>query len=348
MSLKNGVLAAVLFLILGILFFYLGGAFTSKVALQSSPIEQVDTSNLQTRQLKMQAWPTTREFTGVIIAEQQATISARLTAKVAEVLVDVGAQVKQGDVLMRLESDDLSARVRQNEQGISSAQAQLNVSRKEFERINDLVGKKLLPQAEFDRAESQLKSAEANFKQAQAYLSEAETTFGYSVITAPFDGVITAKSVNVGDTAAPGANLLSLYNPNSLQVETQIPESLIPHLAIGNEIDVSLPTINQHVTAVINEITPSADTSSRSFAVRLDFTVDDDIAIYPGLYAIPTVVTGEESYIRLHKHEYYQVGQLDYVKVFVDGKVLTRLVQLGDNARVTSGLTEDEWLIQNP
>jgi RND family efflux transporter MFP subunit len=289
-----------------------------------------------------------REFTGVVIAKQQATISARLTAKVAEVLVDVGSLVKQGDVLMRLESDDLSARVRQNEQAISSAQAQLNVSRKEFDRISDLVGKKLLPQAEFDRAESQLKSAEADFKQAQAYLSEAETTFGYSVISAPFDGVITAKSVNIGDTAAPGANLLSLYNPKTLQVEAQIPESLIPQLSIGEEIAMYLPTIEQKVAGKISEITPSADTSSRSFAVRLDFTVGNDVAIYPGLYAIPTIVTGEEQYVKLMDNEYYQVGQLDYVKVISNDQVLTRLVQLGEYGRVNSGVVAGDVIVQNP
>lgn len=348
MSLKNGVIAAILFSVLGILFFYLGGVFTEKVALEPRNSGPSDISMLKTRVLEPQVWPETREFTGVIIAEQQATISARLTAKVAEVLVDVGAQVKRGDVLMRLESEDLSARVKQNEQSISAAQAQLNVSRKEFQRISDLVGKKLLPQAEFDRAESQLKGAEANFKQAQAYLSEAETTFGYSVITAPFDGVVTAKSVNIGDTAAPGANLLSLYNPRSLQIETHIPESLIPRLHIGAEIDVYLPALKRQVVGTVNEITPSADTSSRSFAVRLDFDVDDEVTLYPGLYAIPTVVTGEDSYIRLQPDEYYQVGQLDYVKVLASGVITTRLVQLGEKARVNSGVIAGDIIIQNP
>ncbi|EVT76166.1 acrA/AcrE family domain protein, partial [Vibrio parahaemolyticus V-223/04] len=68
--------------------------------------------------------------------------------------------MKQGDVLARLESDDLDARVRQSEQALSSAQAQLNAARKEFSRVRALLNKKLIPQSQFDQAESALQTAQ--------------------------------------------------------------------------------------------------------------------------------------------------------------------------------------------
>lgn len=191
-----------------------GWIFTEKLPTEHDvKTNQIDVNNAETHQLMLTSEPVVREFPGVVVAEQHADIAARLTASVMEVLVKVGDKVKQGDVLARLESDDLDARVRQSEQALSSAQAQLNAARKEFSRVRALLNKKLIPQSQFDQAESALQTAQANFNKAQAAVSEAETTFGYSIITAPFDGLITQKPINKGDTATPGALLLSMYNP---------------------------------------------------------------------------------------------------------------------------------------
>ncbi|MEI8597860.1 efflux RND transporter periplasmic adaptor subunit [Vibrio sp. M60_M31a] len=169
-------------------------------------------------------------FPGIVVADQQADIAARLTAEVVEVLVKVGDRVKQGDVLARLESDDLDARVRQSEQALSSAQAQLNAARKEFSRVRTLLNRKLIPQSLSTTRQSTLQTAQANFNRSQAAVSEAETTFfGYSIITAPFDGLITQKPINKRwDTATPGSLLLSMYNPDSLEIEVNFAESVMP------------------------------------------------------------------------------------------------------------------------
>ncbi|MGD8122905.1 efflux RND transporter periplasmic adaptor subunit [Vibrio sp. TRT 2004] len=338
-------LGTVLFAGLALVFLYMAGVFTPKVSTQ-----------MQTRDAVSQTQPVVtlvateervmRQFPGTVVADQKATIAARLTATVVEVLVEVGQPVRKGDVLLRLESDDLNARVRQTEQSLSSAQAQLNAARKEYARIKELLNKKLVPQAQFDQAESTLKTAIANLEQARAAVSEAETTFGFSVITAPFDGVITHKPINSGDTATPGMALLSMYNPDSLIVEADVAESVMPALSIGATLAVEIPTYQLVLDANINEIAPAADSGSRSYLIRLGF--DTEHTLYPGNFARVSVDLGSEKVLKVPVAAIYQVGQLDYVKVVEEGMVHTRLVQLGDDFRVRKGLVEGDVVLLNP
>jgi RND family efflux transporter MFP subunit len=338
-------LGIALFAILGVLFLAMAGFFTEKLT-EERVVHITDYPDLKTAQIEAEEASVDREFTGTVVADQKAILSARLTAKVAEVLVDVGQVVKQGDILMRLESADLDARVVQTEQGLSSAQARLNVARKEYKRIQALVKKKVLSQSEFDRVESELKTAQASFKQAQAAVSEAETTFGFSMITAPFDGLITQRSVNKGDTASPGMQLLSLYNPDTLQLQANVSEAQIQSVKLGELLSYQLPTYQRQGQGEVVEITPAADNTSRSFIVKI--SLENQSFIYPGSYG-KLIVKGEPvKIVTVPAEALYQVGQLDYVKVIQADKMTTRLVQLGANNRVRKGLAEGDTVVLQP
>jgi len=345
MKLNNKILGACLFGVLATLFYYMAGGFSDKIPMERTS-EKVDLARYSTLTLQPTTQTIEREFPGVIVAKQKANISARLTAKVVETLVDIGDTVTQGDVLLRLDSGDLDAKVIQTEQALSSAQAQLNNARKAFSRTQDLVKKKLVSQSQFDQAESNLKTAKANFNQAQAAVTEAETTYGFSIITAPFDGVVTAKPVNVGDTATPGSLLLSIYNPQTLEVEANISESVIPNVTLGMSTHVSFPTYNVVADAVVSEFTPAADSGSRSYLVKFDFT--SSASLFPGTYAKVVVEIGEEEILKVPQEALYQVGQLDYIKVINDDRLETRLVQIGENGRVRKGLAAGDNIVLNP
>jgi RND family efflux transporter MFP subunit len=348
MKLDNKLLGFILLVLLALLFLYMAGFFSEKLPTEhSAKTNQIDVNSVETHKMILTSEPVVREFPGVVIADQQADIAARLTASVVEVLVKVGDQVKQGDVLARLESDDLDARVRQSEQALSSAQAQLNTARKEFARVKALLNRKLIPQSQYDQAESTLQTAQANFNRSQAAVSEAETTFGYSIITAPFDGLITQKPINKGDTATPGALLLSIYNPDSLEIEVNFSESVMPYVSYDKQVDVAFPSYDVTTSAIIKEVTPSADANSRSYTVKLQFKSPS--AVYPGTFAKVSLTLTDDVVLRIPKEAVYQVGQLDYVKVLQEGgEVETRLIQLGNMERVRTGLKQGDVVILNP
>lgn len=345
MKSSKTLLGMALFAILGLLFLYMAGFFTTKLSQEQLATEseypQFKTVIIETREVNNE-----RQFTGSVSAAQKAILSARITAVIAEVLVDVGSQVQQGDVLMRLESTVLDARVRQTEQALSSAQAQLNVARKEYKRLQQLLNKKLISQSQFDQSESQFKTANANFQQAKARVTEAQTTSGFSIITAPFNGVIDSRAVNRGDTASPSLALLSLYNPNTLQLQADISESLINKTWLNKELRYEIPTFAIKAKGKVIEVSPATDTSSRSFVVKIALNQTEQL--FPGNYGKVWVKTGNSEILTVPAQAVYQVGQLDYVKVIEKGEIKTKLVQLGKNNRVRKGLKSGDEVILNP
>ncbi|ODQ01574.1 efflux RND transporter periplasmic adaptor subunit [Salinivibrio sp. SS2] len=347
MKAKKGLLALVLGTGLLVLFLAMAGAFTEKVASESPPNRVA--SDVTTLTLEAVEQPQTRTFSGKLVARQNATLAARMTATVAEVLVDVGDRVEQGDVLLRLDNADLSAKVRQVQQALASAQSQLNTARSDYRRMETLLAKKLVPQSQFDEAENRLKTAQSDYRRALAAVDEAETQFGFSLVRAPFSGVITEKIINQGDTATPGAAMLSLYNPASIEAMVNMAESVLPFVAIGQSLTVELPTYNKTLTGMVRTMTPAADTSSRSYrvVVTLPYSDPNDSSL-PGMFAKVTVSQKSEPVLYLPSNAYYQIGQLNYVKVLDAGEVRTRLVSLTQLGRVRKGLKPGEVVILNP
>ena len=344
-AIPKPVLGVILFSALIVVFLLMAGVFISKLSEEKITAD-TGLKNIKTQILVTQKVQKQREFTATVVADQKAILAVRLTAKIAEVLVDVGAQVKQGDILIRLESTDLDARVNQTEQALSSAQSQLNIARKQYDRAQALLVKKLISQSDFDQAESQLKTANANFKQAKATVKEAETTYGFSIITAPFDGIVNSRSINVGDTATPGMNLLGLYNPKTLQLEVNISESLLSKANLGSILSYQIPSFNIKSQGNVVEVSPATDSTSRSFLLKI--ALQHTEKLYPGSYARVWVDSDSTEQLIVPSEAVYQVGQLDYVKVVESNQIKTKLIQLADNFEVRKGLKSGDMVLLNP
>ncbi|WP_273857176.1 efflux RND transporter periplasmic adaptor subunit [Photobacterium sp. GSS17] len=355
MNRKKGLLTVAAFTALGVLFFAISGGFVTKLGTENQPLPGEPLAGRETVKVSMTQIPVQQSYIGTIVADQQATLSARLTAQVADVLVDVGDKVKAGDILLRLDNLDLDARVRQTEQALASAQAQLNVARKEFNRMQSLMARKLVAQSQLDNALSTLQTAQAELKRQQASLEEAQTTYGYSIIAAPFDGVITQKNVHKGDIASPGVAMLSLYNPQTLMLESSIPASERHLLQLGQRWPMVLPALKQELEGEIKEITPASDTGSRSVIVKLALplsALQPERQLYPGMFGRVTIRTGEQAVLLIPQSSLYRIGQLQYVKIVEEERVVPRLIETrpykADSVVVRKGLTVDTVLLTHP
>lgn len=327
-----GILGAALGLVL--VFVWLAGGFVGKVSTEATHTAGTPQAGGQT--IDWTVVPERRMFSGSLQARQQANLSARITARVAEVLVDAGDRVEAGDVLLRLESDDLSARVRQQEQALASAQARVNEARLNFQRSEQLVSQGLLPEARLDEVRAQRDSAEAEFNRAREALSEARTSEGFSMIVAPFSGVVSRRSVFTGDTATPGMQLISLYDPQTLRLEAAVSESALGVLSIGDTLKVNLDVLETVITGQVVEIEPAADTASRSFIVRL--VLDTDAQLYPGMFGKVTVTVGERQALLVPSDWVTHRGQLDFIQVNTPAGPERRIVRLGDTHSIDDRL----------
>lgn len=332
------------------IFAYMAGVFTPDLPQKKAVAAPIPSEGYV--EVSLITMPQKRVFSGTVQAHQSAALSARINARVADVLVDAGDSVKAGDILIRLENEDLSARVIQQQQALASAQARVNDARLNDERVSKLVARGLLPVAERDATKMRLETANADLAGRRASLSEAEVTRGYSVITAPFDGVIRSRDVDQGDIATVGGNLVSIYNPNMLRLEAAVSESVLSYVQASETVDVVLDASGGSRKAQALEIEPAADAASRSFTVKFGF--EDKTDLYPGMFGRVAIPLTPMQVLAVPESAVVSLGQLRYVNIKQDeSKPLERrIVRLGEHfvlndthwVVISSGLNEGEWI----
>ena len=284
-------------------------------------------------------------------AREATIISSRLLARITTIDVRAGDYVEAGQLLLTLESTDLQARVLQAKEQVRAVEARLTEARQNLVRAQELQQKGLIAVADRDAAQANASSLEADFAASRQALQEAETAMSYAEIRSPIAGRVVDRFAEPGDTASPGATLLSLYNPFSLWVEANVREQLALSLDTGQELQVEISSLEKVLTARIEEIVPAADPGSRSFLVKA--ILPSEQGLLPGMYARMKVPAGERSRLVIPTNRVAQVGQLDVVWVVETSGAVRRFVRLGrpigeDLIEVVAGLEEGEKILMVP
>lgn len=290
------------------------------------------------------AVPQIETAVGTIEAVRSSEVASKILAKVEAVNVRAGQPVAAGEVLLRLDDADLLARERQAEAQLRGAETRHAQAEVEFERVRTLYEQAVAAKIEFDRAKTALESAAAELEHARQALREAETVLEYAVIDSPFDAVVIDKRVDVGDTVAPGQVLLTLYDPEHMQLVARVRETLTKHLAVEQPIDVRVEALGMTCTGRVSEIVPEAESASRSFSVKVTGPCPD--GVYSGMFGRLLIPLGTEEWLVIPAAAVRRVGQLTLVDVERDAKLERRAVQLGrtrdDVVEVLSGLEAGE------
>jgi RND family efflux transporter MFP subunit len=192
---------------------------------------------------------------GVLFSDHDAEVGARSTGVVAAVAVDLSDVVRKGQLLARLDDARQLARV-------ESATAARDLSRIEFDRIDGLLERGFVTQAQHDQARYNLRVAEA-------LLREAEVELEHTRIVAPFDGVITRRMVGAGRNAEEGAPLFRVTALSPLRVLARVPERDAARIARGSGAIITAETGAQ-AAAVVARISPAVDPGSGTVEVLLD------------------------------------------------------------------------------
>jgi RND family efflux transporter MFP subunit len=273
------------------------------------------------------------EVVGTVQAVRQAEIAAKITGNINTIMVDLGSRVEQGELLIELSAEEISAQVEQ-------AKAQLEQARRNLAREEKLLKKNAAtPQT--------VKTLRDSARIAEAAYSEATTMQGYSRLTAPFSGVITKKIGNAGDLATPGKPLLYMEAEDSLQVLTDIPEALILQIQKGDSLVVSIPSVDLTIRGIVAEVSPIADPSSRSAPIKLQLAPDSRLR--SGQFARVTLTTQKTETLTVPIQAVVPFGQMERVFVVDGNRARLRLVRTGaqskDRFEILSGLTMDETVI---
>lgn len=277
-----------------------------------------------------QGTPMQTEVVGTLQAVQQAVIAAKVTGAIEQMPIVLGSEVKAGDLLVQLRAEEISAKVLQ-------AQAQLEQARRNLERERKLLQKNAA-------TAEMVKSLEEMHRIAEAAHREAKTVLDYTTITAPFDGVVTAKKGSVGDMATPGTPLLYLEDSRQLQVVTSVPETLVLQLHPGETLAVHIPAAGLELTGTVAEVAPAADPLSRTAMVKLD--IEEKPQMRTGQFARVILPGAPRDTLFVPAAAVKTFGQMERIFVISDGRARLRLVRTGmvelDQVEILAGLDSGE------
>jgi RND family efflux transporter MFP subunit len=287
------------------------------------------------------------EWPGTVKSRTQAQLASKLLARIKELPVEVGTAVKGGDVIAVLDDRDALSRVEQAKAGREGAQAQAAQAEAEFARVKGLFEKEAATQKELEAAESRAKSARAHVDQSRQALIEAEVLLSEATLRAPFDGVVTDKCAQSGDTAVPGKPLVAVQDPCHLRLEAGVPESYARKASLGMNVQVRIDSLGREMTARIEEIAPVADPESRTFLVKAALLEENGLR--PGMFGRLILPCGKKAVLLVPTSRVTRVGQLEIVRVLEEAETRVRHVRTGktygDSVEVLSGLREGERIL---
>ncbi len=332
---------------------YLAGFFETKIAVDFSGVIPSDPEG-RSDIVEMTPEMLIEEAAGTIRSKVETVISPLITASIESISVRSGDEVRQGDVLVRLDARELKARVDQARQSVVAAEAVLTRAEKEFNRVQRIskADPGAVSKAEQDRTQAALSTAQADLLRVRRQEDEVRTALSYGTLTAPISGRVVERYADPGDTARQGEPLLRIYDPVNLRLEANVRESVASTLSKGQRLAARIDALGKELEAVVDEIVPSADPGSRSFLVKSILT--STTGLYPGMFGRLLIPLGRTEKIYIPLEAVTHVGQLDFVIVRTNQGPVRRYVRLGarkdeDQAEVISGLAPgEEILIDRP
>lgn len=292
-----------------------------------------------------------RSWDGVVEAVNQATLSAQTRGRVLELPFDVNDYVEAGEVVVRFTDVEQVSAQRRASASLSAAQADYTEAESAFRRTEELVAQQLLARATLDQARARRDAARAALESARAGVSEAGEQVDYTVIRAPYPGILTQRHVEVGESVQPGQPLVSGLSLQQLRVNVEVPQSDVAALREHASATVILPD-GQRLAAEQVIVFPYADPGTHSFKVRVELP-EAETGLQPGMTVKVAFKTGEARHLWVPATALVTRGEVTAVYVVdADDRVQLRQVRLGHRrdaeVEVLAGLSDGDRIAADP
>ena len=293
---------------------------------------------------------------GVVEAVNQVTITAQTNARVLELPYDVNDVVAKGDVLVRFSDVEQKSARNAAQAQISSAQATYKDAQASYERIAAVYAKGYVSTAQMDQQRAARDAAKAALQAARAQFSEVGQQLDYTVLRAPFAGIVTQRFVHVGQAVQAGPPspqpLIQLQALDDLRVNVQVPQSAVESIRKFHAAEILLDGGHgRRIRASAVEVFPYADPGTHTFNVRLQLPAGD-AGLYPGMTVKVAFATGEAKRLLVPAAALVQRGELVAVYVIGEHSVTLRQIRIGnrdgDQVEVLAGLDDGERVARDP
>ncbi len=303
-----------------------------------------------TSEVRLASMPRERFFDGTVEAVNQATMSAQTAGRVAEILYDVDDYVEAGAPILRFTDVEQQAALRQAQAALREALALANQSDEEFRRIADLVETGVASKREYDQALAGREAAAARVSAAQSAVATAEQQLEYTLVRAPYAGIVTERHVEVGEAVGIGQPLMSGLSLEALRVVVDLPQQAAA--LVRNYRQASILTAEGRVEALGMTIFPFAHTASNTFRVRVELP-QGQFSLYPGMFVKVAFLIGESERLLVPSEALLRRSEVTGVYVVgPDNAVRMRQIRIGnsfaESTEILSGLREGERVALDP
>src|ERR1700733_11075288 len=215
---------------------------------------------------------------GRLEAYTQAQIYARVSGYVKDWKADIGASVKAGDLLAEIDAPDLDQQIMQAQAELASAQANSTLSQATLQRGQQLINSGAVSRQDLDQRAADASNKQGLVKSAQANLDRLKVLEGYKRITAPFDGLVTARNTDLGALInagnGGGAPLFVVADTSKLRAYVNVPQSYVPNIKIGTKAHISVPEyVGRQFSGTVEASAQAVDAASGT--TRMLLVVDN-------------------------------------------------------------------------
>ena len=329
----------------------IAAALLAACGAEPAPPEAFAPVGFETMEVAVESSPRERAWDGVVEAVNQATLSAQTAGRVLDLPFDVNDYVEAGQVVVRFTDVEQVSASRRASAELSAAQADAAEAELSYRRTEELVGKQLLARASLDQARARRDAARAAQESARAGVSEAGEQVDYTVIKAPYSGILTERLVEVGESVRPGQPLVSGLSLDQLRVNVEVPQSDIQAIREHGAAAVLLPD-GRRVEASGVVIFPYADPKTHSFRIRVELP-KANTGLHPGMTVKTAFKTGEARRILIPASALVSRSEVTAVyTVDPANRVALRQVRvghrLGDRLEILAGLSAGERIAADP
>ncbi|MDO8548710.1 MAG: efflux RND transporter periplasmic adaptor subunit [Ignavibacteria bacterium] len=304
---------------------------------------------------------------GYVVAQRKAAVASKGTGRLVYLGVVEGDKVKKDQIIARLEDSDIRAQLNEAKANLKLYETELMEAENNYKRQQELFNSKVVSRSNLENAETTYKRVLASIELAKTQIQTIEVALENTLIRAPFDGTVLSKNADVGEIVAPlsagvnsRANVVTIADMTSLQVEADVSESNIEKILAGQDCEITLDAYpNIRYAGFVDKIVPTADRSKATVLVKVGFK-EYDSRVLPEMSAKVLFLKGKEKKSDINEPPVLMVPKSaiatrDNKKVaykVTDNKVveisITTGREFGDYLEVISGLVDGDQVIDNP
>jgi RND family efflux transporter MFP subunit len=333
----------VLLAIAGVAVSVLRGSPAPSTVPVSGPVQDRASLTVALASPVFMSWQETMQVAGGIYAWQEASVGAEVSGlRLVEVNVDVGDQVRKGQLLARFDEATMLAAVNQQKAVLAQVEASAAEADANASRAAGLRKSGALSEQNIVQYETRAHVARAEVESARARLHSQELALSYTRVLAPDDGVISSRNAMLGSVAGPGTELFRLVRQNRIEWRAEVPAAQLARIQIGQIVSVELQD-GTTVQGTVRQIAPMLNESTRVGIAYVELDHANSGSARPGMYANGTIALGERPALTVPAsaivlrdgHEY--VFTVDANQQVVQNKV-TIGRRSGGDVEIVSGL----------